>query len=181
MPVNSCSENGRPGFKWGNAGKCYLYTANDENSKREARKKALAQGLAIGDIGKGVTMKTNLDKMIQDHDAMKAWHEEMAKFSAEKMQDHIKAANWHASQGELIKGIMNEVPLDPEKKVVSIPTPGGAPTPTSGAGKTAPTNDLPLDPEVKKADLVSLLKTYEEQFGKFDVDVESIASFLIND
>lgn len=181
MPVNSCSENGQPGFKWGNSGKCYLYTANDDSSKKAAKRKALAQGLAIGDIGKGVKMKNNIDKMVEDHNQMRDWHEAMAKSAADMMQDHIKAATWHASQGELIKAMMNEVPLDPDKKVTSIPTAGGAPTPTSGSGKTSPTKELPLDPEVKKADLISVLKSHEEQFGKFDVDVESIASFLIND
>lgn len=123
----------------------------------------------------------NIQKMVEDHQQMKTWHESMAKSAADMMQDHIKAATWHASQGELIKGMMNEVPLDPEKKVNTIPTAGSAPTPTSGAGKTAPTKEVPLDPEVKKSELINLLKTHEDQFGKFDVDVESIASFLIND
>jgi hypothetical protein len=50
MPVNSCSSNGKPGYKWGDAGKCYTYTAGDEASMKAAKKKALAQGIAIGDI-----------------------------------------------------------------------------------------------------------------------------------
>ena len=50
MPVNNCSENGKPGYKWGDAGKCYLFDPNDESSKKEAKKKAVAQGLAIGDV-----------------------------------------------------------------------------------------------------------------------------------
>lgn len=50
MPVNSCSDGGKPGYKWGDAGKCYIYTQGSEASKKAAKKKALAQGIAIGDI-----------------------------------------------------------------------------------------------------------------------------------
>lgn len=126
-------------------------------------------------------MKYNIDKMVQDHDAMKSWHENMAKAAAETMQDHIKAAAWHSSQGDIIKAMMNEVPLDPEKKVTGIPTAGSAETPTSGAGKTAPTKEVALDPEVKKADLVAILRDHTEQYGDFDMEVEAIAKFLLND
>jgi hypothetical protein len=126
-------------------------------------------------------MKYNVDKMIQDHDSMKSWHEAMAKSAAETMQDHIKAAAWHSSQGDIIKAMMNEVPLDPEKKVTSIPTAGSAQTPTSGAGKTAPTKELPLDPEVKKSDLIAILNDHASKYGDFDMEVETIAKFLLND
>ena len=126
-------------------------------------------------------MKYNIDKMIQDHDSMKSWHEDMAKSAAESMQDHIKAAAWHNSQADIMKAMMNEVPLDPEKKVTSIPTAGSAETPTSGAGKTAPTKEIALDPEVKKSDLVAILSEHTAQYGDFDMDVEAIAKFLLND
>lgn len=126
-------------------------------------------------------MKYNIEKMIQDHTAMKSWHETMAKSAADTMQDHIKAAAWHTSQSDLIKGMMNDVPLDPEKKVTSIPTGGSAPTPTSGSGASAPTNQVPLDPDtVKKSDLINVLTEYANEHGHFDMDIESIANFLIN-
>lgn len=118
--------------------------------------------------------------MFQDHTSMKSWHEEMAKTAATQMQDHIKAASWHESQTDMIKAMMNEVPLDPEKKVTSIPTAGSASTPTSGAGKTSPAKEVALDPEsVKKGDLVSLLKSHEAEFGSFDMSAEDIANFLL--
>jgi hypothetical protein len=126
-------------------------------------------------------MKYNIDKMIQDHDSMKSWHEEMAKSAAESMQDHIKAAAWHNSQADIMKSMMNEVPLDPEKKVTSIPTAGSADTPTSGAGKTSPTKEIALDPEVKKSDLIAILEEHAAQYGDFDMEVEAIAKFLLND
>ena len=44
-PVKSCTESGKPGFRWGDSGKCYTYT--DNASKEAARKKAIAQGAAI--------------------------------------------------------------------------------------------------------------------------------------
>jgi hypothetical protein len=125
-------------------------------------------------------MKYNIEKMFQDHTSMKSWHEEMAKTAATQMQDHIKAASWHESQTDMIKAMMNEVPLDPEKKVTSIPTAGSASTPTSGAGKTSPAKEVALDPEsVKKGDLVSLLKSHEAEFGSFDMPAEDIANFLL--
>jgi hypothetical protein len=126
-------------------------------------------------------MKYNIDKMVQDHDAMKSWHEDMAKSAAETMQDHIKAAAWHNSQADIMKSMMNDIPLDPEKKVTSIPTAGSADTPTSGAGKTAPTKEIALDPEVKKSDLVAILSEHAAQYGEFDMEVEAIAKFLLND
>lgn len=125
-------------------------------------------------------MKYNIEKMFQDHTSMKSWHEEMAKTAATQMQDHIKAASWHESQTDMIKSMMNEVPLDPEKKVISIPTAGSASTPTSGSGKTSPTKEVPLDPEsVKKSDLVTILKSHEAEFGSFDMSAEDIANFLL--
>ena len=125
-------------------------------------------------------MKYNIEKMFQDHTAMKSWHEEMAKTAATQMQDHIKAASWHESQTDMIKAMMNEVPLDPEKKVSSIPTAGSASTPTSGAGKTSPAKEVALDPEsVKKSDLVTILKSHEAEFGSFDMSAEDIANFLL--
>lgn len=127
-------------------------------------------------------MKYNFGKMVEDHDAMKSWHENMAKSAAESMQDHIKAAAWHASQADVVKAMMNEVPLDPERKVTSIPTAGSASTPTSGAGKTAPTKEVPLDPAtVKKSDLINILTEHTEMYGDFDMEIEAIANFLINE
>ena len=46
MPVKSCNENGKPGFRWGNEGKCYTYSFGDEAGKKRAKKKAIKQGLA---------------------------------------------------------------------------------------------------------------------------------------
>jgi len=47
MPVKSCRQNDLPGFKWGDAGKCYTYKPGDKESKTAARTKAVEQGRAI--------------------------------------------------------------------------------------------------------------------------------------
>ena len=46
MPIKQCSSNGKPGFKWGNSGKCYTYTPGNKQSMEAARKKAQKQGAA---------------------------------------------------------------------------------------------------------------------------------------
>lgn len=62
MPIQSCSDGGKPGYKWGDGGKCYLYTPGNDQSITSARKKALAQGIAIGDINIS-KLKEELDKI----------------------------------------------------------------------------------------------------------------------
>jgi len=42
MPLKRCQSNGEDGWKWGDEGKCY--------TGRDAKRKALNQGIAIGDI-----------------------------------------------------------------------------------------------------------------------------------
>lgn len=48
MPVMKCSEKGKPGYKYGNTGKCYTYTPGNLQEEKEAKHKALMQGIAIG-------------------------------------------------------------------------------------------------------------------------------------
>jgi HK97 family phage prohead protease len=50
MPLKRCETDGQPGWKWGDAGKCYVYTAGDEESEQAARKKAMAQAAAMGEF-----------------------------------------------------------------------------------------------------------------------------------
>jgi hypothetical protein len=46
MPVKQCQEDGKPGYRWGDSGKCYTYDPGDESSKQAARDKAAKQGQA---------------------------------------------------------------------------------------------------------------------------------------
>ena len=50
MPVKDCQDNGKPGLKWGDSGKCYTYDPKNEGSRRNAKKEAITQGLAIGEF-----------------------------------------------------------------------------------------------------------------------------------
>lgn len=46
MPIRDCSDNGSPGYQWGDSGKCYIYNPNSPDSKNQARRKAQMQGVA---------------------------------------------------------------------------------------------------------------------------------------
>ena len=47
MPVKKCTKGNKPGYKWGDEGKCYTYEEGNEESRKRARKMAIAQGRAI--------------------------------------------------------------------------------------------------------------------------------------
>lgn len=46
-PIQSCQSNGRPGYKYGQSGKCYTYTRGNEESRKRALAKAQKQEKAI--------------------------------------------------------------------------------------------------------------------------------------
>jgi microcompartment protein CcmL/EutN len=50
MPIRRCEETGKPGFKWGEQGKCYVYTSGDAASIRAAKEKCLQQAVAMGEM-----------------------------------------------------------------------------------------------------------------------------------
>jgi hypothetical protein len=54
MPVMQCSRNGESGWKWGDAGHCYL--PSEEGSEGKAKQKAYLQGVAVegGEIPKNM-------------------------------------------------------------------------------------------------------------------------------
>lgn len=47
MPVMSCREKDKPGYKYGKSGHCYTYEPNDEAGRKRAKQKAIVQGAAI--------------------------------------------------------------------------------------------------------------------------------------
>lgn len=47
MPVQPCASKGKPGYKWGEQGKCYTYTAGDAVSRQRAWSLAARQGRAV--------------------------------------------------------------------------------------------------------------------------------------
>jgi len=55
MPVKTCQEGGKPGYKFGDSGKCYTYTPGNEESRKRAKEKAARQGRAI-QVNKAVSI-----------------------------------------------------------------------------------------------------------------------------
>lgn len=47
MPVMKCTKDKKPGWKWGESGRCYVYTSGNEASSSRAKRKARVQGAAI--------------------------------------------------------------------------------------------------------------------------------------
>lgn len=47
MPIEACSVDGKPGYRWGKNGKCYTYTPGDTRSRVAARLRAEMQARAI--------------------------------------------------------------------------------------------------------------------------------------
>lgn len=47
MPIMSCEKDGKPGLKYGKEGACYTYSPGNEGSRNNAKKKAIAQAIAI--------------------------------------------------------------------------------------------------------------------------------------
>jgi len=46
MPVTSCTENGKKGWRWGASGKCYTFPDGDDKASGQAKQKAYLQGAA---------------------------------------------------------------------------------------------------------------------------------------
>ncbi len=47
MPLKHCQRDKKPGYKWGDSGKCYTYTSGDKASRQMAKNNAKQQGRAI--------------------------------------------------------------------------------------------------------------------------------------
>lgn len=56
MPVVPCQKGGKPGFKFGESGACFTYTPGDSASRDAAREKAIAQGVASGELKVGLDL-----------------------------------------------------------------------------------------------------------------------------
>lgn len=47
MPIQSCRQDNKPGFKFGESGKCYTYEPNNQSQRTFARQMAERQERAI--------------------------------------------------------------------------------------------------------------------------------------
>lgn len=78
MPVKDCQLEGKPGLKWGDQGACYTYTPNNEGSRLRAKKKAIAQGIAIGDFqGEGLKVSFDYHETLTSDKGKKLLEKEM--------------------------------------------------------------------------------------------------------
>lgn len=62
MPIKTCTSGGKPGYKWGDTGKCYTYTAGNEASRKAAKAKAIKQAVAAAYKGGKQVAKVDLAK-----------------------------------------------------------------------------------------------------------------------
>src|SRR6266511_2305050 len=67
MPVTSCTSDGKPGYKWGDTGKCYTYAAGDSDAAAEAKRKAFVQGVAAGETTKMAGEELEAARMLSDY------------------------------------------------------------------------------------------------------------------
>lgn len=107
----------------------------------------------------------NVQIVKRKHDAMKAWHEDMAK-------SHQQAAEWHAEQSDELGKAMKEVPLNPEERSGQVYGTRGSSTDKPDAPAPAATK-VPLDP-VKKADLIQILADHIDEYGDLGISPEEI-------
>jgi hypothetical protein len=50
LPIQSCQSENKPGFKYGDSGKCYTYDPKNIGQKNKAKKSAILQGIVIGEF-----------------------------------------------------------------------------------------------------------------------------------
>ncbi|HYS43468.1 MAG TPA: hypothetical protein VEM32_05755, partial [Geobacteraceae bacterium] len=74
MPVEDCSEGGKPGYRWGSSGACYVYAAGDDAARRKAKQRAYIQGAAVqasqsrrGEKPKGMPVDLIISKQFEAH------------------------------------------------------------------------------------------------------------------
>lgn len=61
MPLQRCQQEGKPGWRWGGAGTCYVYTPGVASSEAIAKKRAMAQAVAISHSQKSEGKKPDLE------------------------------------------------------------------------------------------------------------------------
>jgi hypothetical protein len=111
MPVHPCQEDGKSGYQWGNHGKCYTYSPNDDQSRASAHSKAVAQGQAAhahGYSGSFDTIDSSLNKLtealefIKNQSSLTPQYYSTAKpfyrFEVGLLQKELESAGWMDKQ-----------------------------------------------------------------------------------
>ena len=95
MPIRQCRIDNKPGYKWGQKGTCYDYNPQDEQSKYQAKRSAINQGIAIGDF-EAIAIQVALFKgtytlsEIEDYDLAESYDDypEAAKNNAKRALEY---------------------------------------------------------------------------------------------
>lgn len=110
----------------------------------------------------------NAEKMVEQHKFL--------------LKEALRAAAYHQEQIDSLSKAVKDVTFMVTETTQALP---GSDTGSTDAGDPNPV-PAPITNhnddgavEVVKKDLVSVLKDYEEKHGKFDIDVETIANFLM--
>lgn len=129
----------------------------------------------------------NAEQMASEHFLMKEMHDRMAKAAFDQMKEHMASANYHEQQGNALAKSVKDVTFMLTSTKSSIGGSEGADTgePASGSNTAHDVTGPGVPKKVKgssamsKSDLVLALKSHEEEHGAFDIDVDTIASFLL--
>jgi len=109
----------------------------------------------------------NAEKMITKHQFL--------------LKEALAAAAYHQEQVDLLSKAVKDVTfmLTETKQTISGSDTGNTGEPASSAPSPTSFVDDGEVETVKKNDLVQLIKQYEEKHGKFDIDSDVIATFLL--
>jgi hypothetical protein len=108
----------------------------------------------------------NAEKMVERHKFL--------------LKEALSAAAYHQDQIDVLSKAVKDVTfmLTEEKQSLPGSDSGSTGEPASSAPK-AQEVDGDAKVEVRKNELITVLKQHEAEFGSFDIDVETIVSFLM--
>jgi hypothetical protein len=100
------------------------------------------------------------------------------------LKEALSAAAYHQDQIDMLSKAVKDVTSQPSGSTVTETTVslGGSDAGSTGEPASAanPAQTVTGDGQpVRKDALVEVLKTHEQQYGKFDIDAETIAKFIL--
>lgn len=108
----------------------------------------------------------NAEKMVEQHKFL--------------LKEALRAAAYHQDQIDVLSKAVKDVTFMLTESSQSLPgTDTGTTGETASSAPQAKEVDGDGQPEDVKRDLVDALKQHEGKHGKFDIDVETIADFLM--
>lgn len=110
----------------------------------------------------------NAEKMVQQHQIL--------------LKEALRAASYHQEQIDELAKAVKDVTFMTTKTTTSL---GGTDSGSTGepASSATPASDVvgpEVAEEVRKTDLISVLKEHAAEFGDFDIDPDTIAGFLLS-